>query len=75
MIKYYKFRDIYFKLDDDMTFFEHVTNTSIEKVIIKSTHVGNIQKIHQSKTGPDWEEITQQEFEAVRSAVIAALTT
>ena len=73
MNKYYKFRDIYFKLDDEQTFFEHVTNTNVEKVIIRSTHLGNIQKLHQGKTGPEWSEITEVEFNQIKAATLAAI--
>lgn len=74
MNKYYKVGDIYFKLDDAMTFFEHVTNTAVEKTIIHSMHLGNVQKLHQAKTGPAWEEVTQQEFETVRTGVLLYLS-
>ena len=75
MIKYYKFNDIYFKLDDEMTFFEHVSNTAIDRTIIHSNHLGNVQKLHQvASTNTSWIEITQQEFDAVRAATIAALS-
>lgn len=74
MNKYYKVGDIYFKLDDAMTFFEHVTNTAIEKTIIHSMHLGNIQRLHQAKTRSEWEEITQQEFEAVRTSLLLYLS-
>lgn len=75
MNKYYKFRDIYFKLDEAQTFFEHVSSTDVEKTIIHSTHLGNVQKLNQAATSnPDWVEITQQEFDAVRAAALAALT-
>lgn len=74
-MKYYKFKEIWFKLDDAKTFFEQVTNTSIDKVVIKSTHLGNVQKLHDAAgSNPEWQEITEQDYQAAKQTVLTALS-
>lgn len=73
-MKYYNFKEIWFKLDDAKTFFEQVTNTHIDKVIIKSTHLGNVQKLHDAAgSNPDWVEITEQQYLDAKQLVLGAI--
>ena len=72
MISYYKLNQSYFKLDEEKTFFQHVSNTFQDKSIIYGSQQGMIETLHNAKT--NWTVITEEEYNTVKSDVIAFLS-
>lgn len=72
MINYYSFNGSYFKLDSEKTFFQHINNSSEDKIIVYGTKSNTIQAMHNSIS--TWTEITEEEYNTAKTEVIAAIS-
>lgn len=74
MLSYYKFHESYFKLDAEKTFFQQVNSFPNEKTIIYAEVSNTIESIHAAKLRDNWTEITEVEYNTVKTSVLEFLS-
>ena len=74
MLSYYKFNDSYFKLDAEKTFFQQVNNLPNEKLVLNNGTSGIIEALHLAKVRDNWEEITEEQYNTIKTSVITFLS-
>ena len=74
MLSYYKSNNSYFKLDAEKTFFQQVNNLPNEKTVIYGGTSGVIEMLHQAKDAHNWEVITEEDYNTIKTSVLSFLS-
>jgi hypothetical protein len=74
MVSYYKFNNSYFKLDSEKTYFQQINNLPTEKLLLHSQGERIIEALHLAKVNDNWLEITEEEYNTVKSSVLDYLS-
>lgn len=74
MLTYYKFNESYFRLSSENIFFEQVNNFPNEKAIIYGEIANSIQILNEVKVRDNWTEITEQEYNTVKTNILTFLS-
>ena len=74
MLSYYRFRNSYFMLDAEKTFFQQINNLETEKLILYSQASGLINALHLAKVNDNWEVVTEEEFNTAKTEVLSMLS-
>ena len=74
MLSYYKFRNSYFKLDAEKTFFPQINDLETEKLILYGQAPGLINALHLAKINDNWEVITEEQYNTVKTQVLNFLS-
>jgi len=74
MLTYYKFNQSYFRLSSDNSFFEQINNFSNEKVIIYGQIAQSVEMLNEAKLRDNWVEVTQEEYNIVKTEVLNFLS-
>ena len=74
MLSYYKFNDSYFKLDAEKTFFQQINNLPNEKTVVYGGTSGIIEALHAAQVRDNWEVITEEQYNTIKTSVITFLS-